>query len=968
MATAALAGAAVRPSTAGQAGSFHPVDATRVLDTRTGPGLAAAQQRRVRVAGDGPVPAGAAAVAVNVTVLTPARSGSVSVFPNAWNGAASISFIAGQTKQSMIIAVLAGDGSLAVRNNTGATLQVIGDVVGYYAGGTAAGPGMFHPLGLSRVYDTRAAGGHPLAAGSTTLMPVAGHGGVPASGAAGVVANLTVIAPARSGSVSTYASGTNWDGSASESFAAGRSEQDVLSISLGPDGAAMIRNNSPASVQVVVDVIGFYLAGSPTDYGSYQPVALARAYDSRNQYEQPVPARQTITVTPANTLSSPSPVPQWGVPAVLARVSVLSPSVAGSLSVFRGDQAWNGAASISFPAGTSTQQQLLAPLGPDGRLQLRNNTGKPLSVVVDMLGYYLGQPSPVHVTSQQEIDPQRGNPSDISCPTLTFCISVQIGGYFETWNGSDWTAPQRVTPAYRLFGISCLSATSCVAVGQSDGADHDAIFGYDGSQWTTGPSLINSGYAGYVSCAASGFCMAEGGVSYRTFNGSSWSAEQPLPDYFLYPLTCTSASWCIAPGDLGQIFTYDGTSWSAPQKIAGITVFSATCTSGTFCIATGVNNTALYDGTQWTVSGPLANGLRPGSVSCISDTDCQVLTSSGSVLTFDGHSWSSPVGVDPTMRSGGRIRCSTAGSCAVLDTTAQATAVVFYGASWGSPRRLDFPPGPLTDVSCSSASFCMAVDYGGYALRYDGSSWATPVQLTGGVALLRVSCTSTNRCVAVDVNGEAVSYDGTGWSAPVVADAGRPLQGLSCVGPTFCAAFDASDQAVTFDGSNWSAPTALGSSSIRKLSCATTTFCLAVGDHGSAVFDGSGWTTGPAPGNRPRGLSCPAAGFCLETGSSTPEASPTGGVARWDNGRWTPVEALSDTFWSGNLSCAGAQTCLVMAQVDQRGIAVGWNAAGWTMPVAPATMLTTGTPVGSCPSSTFCMVLDGKATAYRLDG
>ena len=58
-------------------------------------------------------------------------------------------------------------------------------------------------------------------------------------------------------------------------------------------------------------------------------------------------------------------LPAWGLPAAVVRFTVLTPARAGSISVYRGDQAWNGAASISFGAGTSVQQQLTTVLGPD---------------------------------------------------------------------------------------------------------------------------------------------------------------------------------------------------------------------------------------------------------------------------------------------------------------------------------------------------------------------------------------------------------------------------------------------------------------------------------------------------------------------------------------------------------------------------------------------------------------------------
>jgi hypothetical protein len=101
-ASASASGPATHAVATPAAGSFRPVGAVRVLDTRTGAGLATARTLRFAVGGRGAIPADAVAVSVNITVLTPARSGSVSVSPGdtAWNGSASISFLAGRPSRA----------------------------------------------------------------------------------------------------------------------------------------------------------------------------------------------------------------------------------------------------------------------------------------------------------------------------------------------------------------------------------------------------------------------------------------------------------------------------------------------------------------------------------------------------------------------------------------------------------------------------------------------------------------------------------------------------------------------------------------------------------------------------------------------------------------------------------------------------------------------------------------------------
>lgn len=93
----------------------------------------------------------------------------------------------------------------------------------------------------------------------------------------------------------------------------------------------------------------------------------------------------------------------------------------------------------------------------------------------------------------------------------------------------------------------------------------------------------------------------------------------------------------------------------------------------------------------------------------------------------------------------------------------------------------------LASVSCPSASFCVAVDWGGRALTYDGSSWSVPLTIDPGHALSSVSCPSELFCAAVDYRGNVLTYRGappsfapppTGSSPPSSGGTGRQETGL----------------------------------------------------------------------------------------------------------------------------------------------------------------------------------------------
>jgi hypothetical protein len=952
---AGVAPVAAAPAVAQQAGTFHPVDATRVLDTRPSHGLASTRIVRFPVAGLGAIPADAAAVTINMTVLVPAQAGSISVFPGdtAWNGAASISFGVKQTKQNMITAKLGSNGSLAVRNNIASTIQVIGDVVGYYTGGSANTPGAFQSIPMQRAFDTRPS--NPLPVGSVTPMQIAGRGVVPASGVAAVLANLTVISPAQAGSVSTWASNAAWDGSASESFAALRSEQDVVAISLGPDGAAMIRNNTGVRLQVVLDLIGYYLAGTPNGYGAYQPITPTRIFDSRlnTLADYPLATGDVIPIQAyRDARTGVARIPRWEVPAVVVRYTVLTPAKAGSISIFPGTELWNGSASMAFGAATSVQQQLTTVLGPDGQLQLRNNTAGSLVVVADVLGYYLGVPNPLRYADSQEIDPRHGRLADISCPTATFCMAAQQAGYATSWHGSGWGTPGRAGQAAALTSVSCVSASFCLAGGSTaSGVPEVSVF--NGSGWSHATGLTGSSRNVQVSCASTSFCLATDESSYRIFTGAGWSAELPTSGA-LRNLSCADTS-CRAVDHLGRLYTFNGTSWSPPSVIAGFAAWAVSCATGSFCMAVGQDAVAELNGASWLLTPGVDAGRSLLSVSCASTSDCRAVDNLGGVLHFDGTGWSGPVSVDPNGATA--ISCAAVGNCAVIDTSAQTGAAMFDGTSWSAPQPVDLLPGDLAGVSCVSTDFCVAVDTGGYALSYDGTGWTAPAQIDGGIELTSVSCAPPSSCVAVDAAGRALTFDGTAWSGPVPVDAGQRLMAVSCADSSFCVAVAADGKAASFNGSTWSTPKAVFSLVPAAVSCPTETFCAATDFSGNAAtFNGTSWS---APvggsGSGTNGLSCVNASFCMAAGTF---------FSVWNGSSWSsiPGPVKHDSL---ALSCPDQQLC-VLSNADGAGQALVWDGSDWSMSVD-------GPPAGSftaadisCPSTDFCVQVNGYTSSYQL--
>jgi hypothetical protein len=102
------------------------------------------------------------------------------------------------------------------------------------------------------------------------------------------------------------------------------------------------------------------------------------------------------------------------------------------------------------------------------------------------------------------------------------CIAVGVFDDLtlaERWDGQNWTiqtTPNPSTTGSNLAGVSCPSVTACIAVGSHwDSATDVEVSlaeGFDGSTWTAQPTPnpAEGGYLYGVSCPSASACIAVG--------------------------------------------------------------------------------------------------------------------------------------------------------------------------------------------------------------------------------------------------------------------------------------------------------------------------------------------------------------------------------------------------------------------------------------------------------------------------
>ncbi|BAS13653.1 hypothetical protein AHiyo8_19560 [Arthrobacter sp. Hiyo8] len=149
------------PATTSQA----PPAPRSILAPRSGADAGHAHHRRgspdssvsFQVGGAAGIPTDVSAVVFNLTVTAPQSFGFISAYasgtprPNASN----VNFAAGQTVPNLVTVPVGPDGKVTLFNRSSGTTQLIADVSGYYLPGTASAPGAFSPS-LRRGCWTRA--------------------------------------------------------------------------------------------------------------------------------------------------------------------------------------------------------------------------------------------------------------------------------------------------------------------------------------------------------------------------------------------------------------------------------------------------------------------------------------------------------------------------------------------------------------------------------------------------------------------------------------------------------------------------------------------------------------------------------------------------------------------------------------------------------------------------------------------
>ena len=332
--------------------------------------------------------AGVAAVMLNVTVVNATVQSYLTLYPAGISRpvASTINFPAAAPLSNGAMVTVGSSGSISIYNYTGA-VDVVIDVEGWVGNGTSAAE--TKTVAPTRILDSRTSNGgrdgKPFSAGETMKLQVLGTHGIPATGVAAIVANITAVPGSSTGYLTVYPSGTARPLASTLNITAPRLPvANLATLPVGSDGAIDIYS-SVSYVHVVIDVEGWITAGDPTTAAGATAQSAVRILDTRTTLGNHKGALGQGAVLTLPVLGVGG-MPSTGVSAVILHVTAVYPSVRGYFRVWTSGMVEPQTSTVNFAAGKIVSSTAVVPVESSGAVSLKNMSGT-ANAVVDIQGW-----------------------------------------------------------------------------------------------------------------------------------------------------------------------------------------------------------------------------------------------------------------------------------------------------------------------------------------------------------------------------------------------------------------------------------------------------------------------------------------------------------------------------------------------------------------------------------------------------
>ena len=245
----------------------------------------------------------------------------------------------------------------------------------------------------TRVVDTRyGTGGNrkgALGANVTTVAKIGGLASVPSSNVSAVAVTITSVAPTQAGAVIAWQDGQARPTATNLQYGKGQQMSNLAVVPVSSIGRIDLYNRSSGTVQLVVDVSGYFVGGVPSTAGALGTLTPARVLDTRNgtdgNRKGVVPANAEIPVQ----VGGNGGVPKAGVTAVVVTITSVAPTSAGSVIGWARGATRPTVTNLQYRAGQQVSNLAVLPVSAAGTIDLYNRSSGSTHLVLDVSGYVL---------------------------------------------------------------------------------------------------------------------------------------------------------------------------------------------------------------------------------------------------------------------------------------------------------------------------------------------------------------------------------------------------------------------------------------------------------------------------------------------------------------------------------------------------------------------------------------------------
>ncbi len=459
--------------------------------------------------------------------------------------------------------------------------------------------------------------------------------------------------------------------------------------------------------------------------------------------------------------------------------------------------------------------------------------------------------------------PTTADVRDIDGHGSDFTVAVAADGAILQLGSAGWIRMSVTAPA----GLHAVwvhapgdTAEFALAVGQ-----RGTILRWNGANWAT----MTSGTAEDLWAVwGTGPDEAFAAGAHRTllrWDGTAWHVEQPFTDQgWLEGVWGSSGDDVYAVGRDGWVLHFDGTTWQRPAVPTTRDLWDVWGRGADDVWIAGDAGTLLHwDGASWTAVDAAAGAAGLRGLDGSGALELWAVGEHGTVVRDRGSGWAS-LTRGPTDDLEAIVTVPGAGFLAAgrhADTALNVWTSVLFGSDAGWRAELETTTGQYDDVWAAAADAAWVVGPGGLVQRYDGSHWTrqtTPVRTD----LHAVWGSSPSDVLAAGDDGTLLRWDGAAWSL-VDLPLDEHLHALHGLGPDDVWLAGDAGALLHWDGASW-APRATGSRIHFRALAAVSPDCV--------------FAVGEQPG--------------------TTAGAGTGGVVRWDGGRWVRDEGLFPTPWT----------------------------------------------------------------------